>query len=1077
MPADLIVHIAGITKNFPCNLSWYFVQIPANADVSLLDAVLATAYNAQWEGLSRWLCMNDLKLQLLGEFRVSRGATEIELPPSKKTRALLAYLAVNARKFSREHLCELLWEVPDDPRGSLRWSLSKIRRLVDTDDNPRVIASRSHIRLDVTGIEIDSQYLQSLVNSNLNQASTEDLILAANQFEGQFLEGLEMARFHSYSSWCIAEREQVSRAQIALLKELIARLDNDSESCLQFARKLVLLSPYDGAVRVKMLELLARCGRDQEAEQQYEQGRRLLQEVGEDPAALHLAWRNIRNGTIVKSQPQSTAQPDPLSSTALIPPEPATQDIAKQARSVQTLVGRDREIARLTDSFQQVVEKGKVACLLFDGEPGIGKSSLLQMAENLARQRQACVLSAAAFESEIVRPFGLWNDALRESSFANLSDMLSGEERIDRDRLFSSISHAVSQQADKRAVVLIFDDIQWCDESSAAALHYVLRMNVNKPVWAVFAARDDELKLNFPLLSALRGLRQEQLLQTEHLKPLSREALETLIVKEAPTADRREISEKSRGNPLLAIELARAVAAGNMIGTLNELIGERIARMQDSTVAMLHWAAVLAPYISIGGLLRYTGLDDNGLEQALEEAEKSGFLFPDESGFKFSHNLVTGSIYRSISPTRRRSMHRRIAEMLEADTALDLKLATELARHAAQSGDPLLAARAMLQAGRLCLRFYANDDAFQLAQRGMVFVTELPATERICLTLELKEVQLMAAPVEDWEATVSDFITLAENALDHGALESARLGYQMASSVRWTHGQWSGAKKSIMQAERVSRGGSEEGHIIGMAEAARCLLMLEKDLSDADALLMEASSRAARFRLHSDALAAALGMLRYYENKLDEAEELMDEARTRAKVLGDRMNEFQANEYLSMIAIEKEDFVAAKSRSESLAQIGEKLRQGSEEPFARALIGICEYACSQQEVSIDDALQSLRGLDAKQRLTYALNRAALLDLRFEKWDSATVRANEALKNAEIMERISEIIIARVILADAARSRADETTFQLHLKFLLDLPQDAGAKWARAHASRLISHYQESTDGITRTTGTQLQSPH
>ena len=48
-----------------------------------------------------------------------------------KRLALLAYLALNRRSFRREHLCELLWEIPDDPRGSLRWSLSKLRRLVE----------------------------------------------------------------------------------------------------------------------------------------------------------------------------------------------------------------------------------------------------------------------------------------------------------------------------------------------------------------------------------------------------------------------------------------------------------------------------------------------------------------------------------------------------------------------------------------------------------------------------------------------------------------------------------------------------------------------------------------------------------------------------------------------------------------------------------------------------------------------------------------------------------------------------------------------------------------------------------
>src|SRR6188508_2305255 len=84
--------------------------------------------------------MSALELRFLGDLEVVRDGERLELPPSRKTRALLAYLALNRRSFRREHLCELLWEIPDDPRGSLRWSLSKLRRLVDDDDRPRLVA-------------------------------------------------------------------------------------------------------------------------------------------------------------------------------------------------------------------------------------------------------------------------------------------------------------------------------------------------------------------------------------------------------------------------------------------------------------------------------------------------------------------------------------------------------------------------------------------------------------------------------------------------------------------------------------------------------------------------------------------------------------------------------------------------------------------------------------------------------------------------------------------------------------------------------------------------------------------------
>src|SRR5690606_14869055 len=110
------------------------------------------------------------------------------------------------------------------------------------------------------------------------------------------------------------------------------------------------------------------------------------------------------------------------------------------------------------------------------------------------------------------------------------------------------------------------------------------------------------------------------------------------------------------------------------------------------------------------------------------------------------------------------------------------------AHHAAQSGDAALAARAMVSAGRLCLRFFANAEASTLAGKGLHWVEQLPsAADRVRLTLELREVQLEAAPIADWEAAAREYAALAEQALDHGALSHARRGYFMASYVQWAH--------------------------------------------------------------------------------------------------------------------------------------------------------------------------------------------------------------------------------------------------------------------------------------------------
>ena len=499
---------------------------------------------------------------------------------------------------------------------------------------------------------------------------------------------------------------------------------------------------------------------------------------------------------------------------------------------------------------------------------------------------------------------------------------------------------------------------------------------------------------------------------------------------------------------------ARAEAAGDSGQSIGELVQERLARFDSAGGEMLRWAAVLAPRIDATTLGRVTGLDWNTIREALDTAARNAMLLPTERGFRFSHDLIARSIYAAIPLARRRTMHRRIAELLEQDTALDPERAADLAHHASQSGDAALAARAMVSAGQLCLRFFANDEALSLARKGLQSVEQLAPAERICLTLELREIMLAAAPLENWEEAAREYAVLAEQALDHGSLSHARRGYYMASYVRWMHGHSSGAREQILQSERVTRGGTEQEQIVGMAEAAKCLAMLERDLTHADAMLMEAQALAARKHVRHHAIAAARGMLRFHENELDAAADLFEEARALARACGDRINEFQANEYLAMIEIERGRPQSARARCAVLMELGEKLREGSERPFARALDALCEYAIADKPAPLETALEDLRNADAKYRLAYILTRAALVDLERQRPQAAIERASEALACAEALDRATEVMLAHFALARALHAVNDLVGSARHAAALAELDGTLVARWARDRAAAL-----------------------
>ncbi len=106
-----------------------------------------------------------LRVSVLGNLAVSRHGMRMQLPPSKKTRALLAYLAVTDRPHSRDRLCSMFWPVPDDPRAALRWSLTRLRPLIDEPDCRRIVADRESAGLDLDRDTVDILSLRDLVRN------------------------------------------------------------------------------------------------------------------------------------------------------------------------------------------------------------------------------------------------------------------------------------------------------------------------------------------------------------------------------------------------------------------------------------------------------------------------------------------------------------------------------------------------------------------------------------------------------------------------------------------------------------------------------------------------------------------------------------------------------------------------------------------------------------------------------------------------------------------------------------------------------------------------------------------------
>ena len=362
--------------------------------------------------------------------------------------------------------------------------------------------------------------------------------------------------------------------------------------------------------------------------------------------------------------------------------------------------------------------------------------------------------------------------------------------------------------------MLVLDDVQWCDDASATLLHYATRMNRHRPLLVALGARAGELLDNAPMCRTVRALRHEGLLSEIRLGPLGRADTEELVRAVAPAADGARVFGESGGNPLFAIEVARAPHRREGVSlSLGELVRERLARLPAEAAHLLRWGAVLGAAFGENQLRDLTAMEPEALVDALEQLERHALVRSADhireagGAYAFAHDVVRIVVYGDLSAPRRRLMHLRVAKTLNDLPDADESIAAEIAHHAALAGEAALAARACVAAGRRCLRVFANAEAESLARRGMRHAEEIRDSERVRLLLELHQISVAARRPEKLDETALRVEELAEEAAALGCREHARLGFNLVSWLRWERGEWSDAQRYTLEAERVSRSG------------------------------------------------------------------------------------------------------------------------------------------------------------------------------------------------------------------------------------------------------------------------------
>jgi DNA-binding SARP family transcriptional activator/tetratricopeptide (TPR) repeat protein len=983
----------------------------------------------------------------LGDIEVSLGGRRAKLPASKKTRALLGYLVVTGSPHLRDHLCDLLWQGPDDPRGALRWSLTKLRAVLDSD---RINADRERVSFEAEGVQSDVGAIRQALAGGVRDAPTEVLCEVSARFRGELLEGLDLPDCYGYHEWCVSQREGFRRLRVEVLASLVERYSLEPEAALGYARQRLAIDPIAEGAHVAVIKLLTTLGRNREANEKVDACRRILaRELGTKPSAALLLAR-------VRSEPSETVAP--------------VLDAPSFPGVVVPFVGRETERLALGAAWGAALDGRGDGLVLVSGEPGIGKTRLADELALRAHREGARVMRGRAFEAEMVRPHGPWIDALRSTPLgdevrafaAHLAPILPelGEANapaVDRARIFDGVTGLLGALGARAGCLVVLDDLQWFDEASIALLHFAIRAVTRSRVLLACTAREDELHANPPAIRLVRALQRERRLVEIALGPLDPSATSLLARSVDAAADGERVAAESAGNPLFALELARAEATdGRITASLDALLADRLDRLDARSQDVLPWAAALGRGFPFDLLARVTELGHGDLLDALDALERRGVLRSQPlaagSGYDFAHDLVRGAAYRRLSTPRRRFVHQRIARALAELATSDLALHGDVAHHAALAGDHDLVAHASVAAAERCLRMFAFDEAARLAETGIVHADRLSGGARIATRLALLNVKVSSGRwLRRASELAKELLCAVVEASDAGMNGEAALGLHHLSMLQRDQGDLLGAHDSTLRAAELSRGCDPVTRGRQLAHTARCLALMDSEMHQANGMIDEASGLLPDHEEDFDWLSAH-ALERCYHGAAD-SEALLERALGLARRKEDGFGETECLIGLVQLALDKSNPTRALAWCRELAPVAAKMSEGSEGAVADGLEALARVASCVPGADdhLDRAIARLREIDAKGMLAYVLSSAAGLDLAAGRIDRAEARAAEALRAAQAIRRATLVAIARASLAEIALACGDPARAAAHLDAVSLDPAQPFAISARARA--------------------------
>lgn len=730
---------------------------------------------------------SSLRLQILGPLRLWRDGVELDAGPRQQAFLLALLLAREGRPTSTAELVDLLWGegAPASALNVVHKYIGALRRLLEPTLPAR--ETGSHLLRRGNG------YLFTAGAAELGLVSFRKFVKGA---DAAVLERSHERALDNYADalglWNGPAGDGLAQGPAAM--SIFAGLNDEFFDACTAAAELATalgrpqrvlaplqlaatIAPLHEPVQAGLITILSAAGRQVEALSVFRTVRsRLAEDLGLDPGqALEAAHRRVLSQTLTAQDTEAVAD---------------------------GLVGRAEELAVLRQAVDAAFT-GRSGLVLVEGEPGVGKTRLLQEITAEADRRNALVVWGSCLEGEGTPSMWPWMQVVGsvlatlptaaqkrwlDSDLGRLVDPRDGfvagsflPDSGAQFRLFERVVDVLGQASTQRPVLLVIDDLHWAD---TASLHLLTHLATRLPGGSVVIgalrdrapAPDTELARMLAAASRVPGHRRIRLGSLDLAEVAELVRRET--GRDLGSDITRGIHARTGGNPFFVRELSRFLADGGVLNadavaqvgvpsTVRDVVKDRVAHLDDSCKDLLHTAALIGRDVRLDVLARASDLDVQTCLDRLESLEALGLLGRtpvDPFSYRFTHDLVRDSVVGIIPSRRATDLHLRIADALESIGPDDESVAERLAYHLWSAGplaDPALTAGALVRAGSCA----ATKSALETAERHLRSAVDVSRKARLA-ELELTALSQLTAVIgmrSMYGASALDLLERAEH--------------------------------------------------------------------------------------------------------------------------------------------------------------------------------------------------------------------------------------------------------------------------------------------------------------------------